>query len=146
MREDPALRELALGVLARRRGSASGAEAVASAAERAYDELARASAQLVGEAGIDALTARALHLAQNRFSWLLQRREPGQAQGVFAPVVACLKDQDPAIAAEAAAVVLAILAGLLITFIGESLTTQLLRKAWPEAFPAARDTEEEHTA
>lgn len=146
MRDNAALHDLALAVLARHRGSAAGAEAVASAANRAYDELARASAQLIGEAGIDALTARALHLAQNRFPWLLQRREPGQAQGLFAPVAACLRDKDPAIAAEAAAVVLATLAGLLITFIGESLTTQLLRKAWPEAFSGASDRDEEHTA
>jgi hypothetical protein len=133
-------------VLARHRGTAVGAEAVASAADRAYTELAAASAQLIGEAGIDALTGRAVNLAQNQFPWLLQRREPGQAQGLFAPVVACLKDQDPSMAAEAAAVILATLAGLLITFIGDSLTTQLLQKAWPEAFSTASDSEEEDTA
>jgi hypothetical protein len=97
---------------------------------------------LIGPAGIDALTARALHLAQNQYAWLVHRREPGQPQGPFAQVVARLKDQDSALAAEAAGAVLAILTELLITFIGESLTTQLLRKAWPDA--VSESSAEEH--
>jgi hypothetical protein len=93
------------------------------------------TAPLIGQAGVDALTGRALHLAQNQYPWLVHRREPGQAQGPFAQVVASLKDQDAALAAEAVSAVLATLAALLVTFIGESLTTQLLRTAWPDAFP-----------
>ena len=39
-----------------------------------------------------------------------------------------------AVATEGAAAVFAIFAGLLVTFIGEPLTTGLLQKAWPNAF------------
>jgi len=141
---DAALRQLALRVLAQHAGPAAAAEALAGAAHRAYDDLAQVSAQLIGQAGLDALTGRALHLAQNEYPWLVHRREPGQPQGPFAQVVACLKDQDAAIAAEAAGTVLTTFLRLLVTFIGESLTTQLLRKAWPAALSAA--SAEEHKA
>lgn len=136
-----ALRQIALKVLAHHAGPAAGGEAFAAAAQRAYDDLARVGTPLIGQAGVDALTGRALHLAQREYPWLVQRREPEQAEGPFAQVVVCLKRQDPAVASEAAAAVFATLAGLLVTFIGESLTTQLLRKAWPDAFSDA-STEE----
>lgn len=135
--ENPVLRRLALRVLAHHAGSDVGAEASAAAAYRAYDDLARASAQLVGQAGVEALTGRALHLAQQEYPWLVHRREPEQAEGPFAQVIVCLRRQDPAVATDAAAAVLATIGGLLVTFIGESLTTQLLRKAWPDAFSTA---------
>ena len=129
-----AFRRLASRVLAHHTGTDVGADASAAAAYRAYDDLSRASAQLIGQAGVDALTGRALHLAQQEYPWLVHRREPEQAEGPFAQVIVCLKRQDPAVATEAAGAVLAILVGLLVTFIGESLTTQLVQKAWPDAF------------
>jgi hypothetical protein len=137
VREDVALRQLALKVLAHHTGQAASSDAIAAAASRAYDDLARASAQLLGQAGVDALTARALHLAQREYPWLVHRREPEQPEGSFSQVIVCLKGQKPAIASEAAGAVFASLTGLLVTFIGTSLTTQLLRKAWPDAFSAA---------
>ena len=143
MPDAAALRRLAMRTLAYHAGGGDAA-AIAAAAHRTYEDLAQLLTPLIGPAGIDALTARALHLAQNQYPWLVHRREPGQAQGPFAQVVARLKDQDCAVAAEAAGAVLAILAGLLITFIGESLTTQLLRKAWPDAVSGS--SAEEHNA
>ena len=132
--EDGVLRQLALRVLAHHAGPAASAEVFAGAAHRAYDDLARVSAQLIGQAGVDALTSRAVHLAQQEYPWLVHRREAEQPEGPFAQVVVCLKRQDPVVASEAAGSVLATLALLLVTFIGESLTMQLLRKAWPDAF------------
>lgn len=137
-------RQLALKVLAHRAGANASPEAFAAAAFRAYDDLARVSAQLIGQSGIDALTCRALHLAQQEYPWLVHRRQPEQAEGPFAQIVVCLKRQDAAIATEGAAAVFGTLAGLLVTFIGEPLTMQMLRKAWPDAFSA--DLEEEHKA
>ena len=139
-----AARQLALKVLAHHAGANAGAEAVAAAALRAYDHLARVSAELIGQAGIDALTGRALHLAQQEYPWLVYTREPGQPEAPFSQIVACLKRQDPALAFEAAGAVFATMASLLVTFIGEPLTMQLLRKAWPDAFSAA--SAEEHKA
>jgi hypothetical protein len=137
----PALRQLALNALTRRAGSAAGAGALAAAAHRAYDDLAQVSAPLIGQVGVDALTGRTLYLAQRKYPWLIHAREPDEWKGPFAQIVFCLERQDPAVATEAAGAVLATLAGLLVTFIGEPLTTRLLRKAWPDAFINASNEE-----
>lgn len=143
-----ALRQLALRVLAQHAGSAAGAETLAAAARRAYDDLALVSAPLIGQLGVDALTGRAVHLARREYPWLVDTREstpartpgtppPRHAEEPFAQVIACLKRQDPVVATEAAGAVFATFAGLLVTFIGKPLTAGLLRKAWPDAFPDA---------
>ena len=146
-----ALRQLALKVLAQHAGSAARAEAIAAAAQRAYDDLARVSAPLIGQVGVDALTARALHLAQRQYPQLVQTRDrtpactegtpgtppPEQREGPLAEFIFCLERQDPAVATEAAGAVFATFTGLLVTFIGEPLTTHLLRSAWPDAFSDA---------
>ena len=153
--ENAALRQLALKVLAQHAGPAAGSRALGAAARRAYDDLARVSAPLIGQVGVDALTGRALHLAQREYPWLVGTREgtpartertpgtppPERAEGPFTQVVVCLKRQDPAVATEAAGVVFATLTRLLVTFIGEPLTTRLLRKAWPDAFSDASTKE-----
>jgi len=136
-----ALRHLALKVLAQHAGPTAGAEALAAAARRAYDDLARASAPLIGQVGIEALTGRALHLAQREYPWLVLTREPEQAAEPFAGVIVCLARQDPAVATEAVGTVFATLTGLLVTFIGEPLTAGLLRQAWPDALSDATTQE-----
>ena len=145
--EKAALRQLALRVLAQHAGPAAGAEALAAAARRAYDDLARVSAQLIGQVGVEALTGRAVHLAQREYPWLAAARAPEQGEGSFAPIVVCLEQQDPAVATEAAGAVFATFTGLLVTFIGEPLTTGLLQEAWPTAFSAAfSDASTSHTS
>jgi hypothetical protein len=131
------LRQLALKVLAQHAGSAASAEALAAAARRAYDDLARVSAPLIGHVGVDALTGRALHLMQREYPWLVDTREPEQAEEPFTQVIVSLARQDPAVATEAAGAVFATFTGLLVTFIGEPLTVGLLRQAWPAAFSDA---------
>ena len=135
--ENAALRQLALKVLAQHAGPAASAEALAAAARRAYDDLARVSAPLIGQVGVDSLTGRALRLAQREYPWLVDTRAPEQAEEPFAQAIVCLGRQDPAVAAEAAGAVFATFTGLLVTFIGEPLTAGLLRKAWPAAFSDA---------
>ena len=135
------LRQLAVRVLMRQAGPDADAATLAAAARRAYADLARVSAPLIGQIGVDALTARALHLAQREYPWLADTHGAEQAEGPFAQVTLCLERQDPTVATEAAGAVFARLTGLLVTFIGESLTTRLLRQAWPDAFSDA-STEE----
>jgi hypothetical protein len=129
-----ALRQVALKVLAQHAGPAANTDALSAAARRAYDDLAQVSAPLIGQVGVDALTGRALHLAQREYPWLVRTREPEQADDPFAQVIVCLQRQDHAVATEAAGAIFATFTGLLVTFIGEPLTAGLLRKAWPEAF------------
>ncbi len=58
--EQTAQRELALTLLARRTGPAAGAEAVAAAAGRAYNDLAQVLAPVIGDVGLAAMTDRAV--------------------------------------------------------------------------------------
>jgi hypothetical protein len=153
--EGAALRQVAVRVLVHEAGPDADAAALAAATRRAYDDLARVVAPLIGQAGVDALTGRALHLAQREYPWLVHTREglpartertPGtppteHAEGPFAQVISCLERQDPAVATEAAGAVFATFTGLLVTFIGEPLTTGLLRRAWPAAFSGATTEE-----
>ena len=139
--ERAALRQLALKVLAQHAGSAAGAGALATAARRTYDGLARVCTPLIGQAGVDALTGRAVHLARREYPWLVDTREPEQAEEPFAQVIVCLERQDPAVATEAAGAVFTTFTGLLVTFIGEPLTAGLLRQAWPAAFSDASTKE-----
>jgi hypothetical protein len=136
--EHVALRQLALNVLAARAGSGAGAAAVAAAAGSAYGDLVRVFSPLIGDLGVEALTGRAVHLAQQQHTWLVSAPEPDQVpdqiNAAIGQVIAGLERQDPAVAADGAGAVLALLTGLLVTFIGPSLTTGLLRQAWPDAF------------
>jgi hypothetical protein len=136
-----ALRRLALSVLAQYAGPAAGAEGVAAAAGRAYDDLVRVATPLIGRLGVESLMGRALHLARREYPWLVDQPERGHAERSFAQVTYCLTQQDPASAADAASAIFATFTGLLDSFIGEPLTASLLRKAWPDAFDGSITTE-----
>jgi hypothetical protein len=110
-------------------GSDADAAEVAAAARRAYDELAGVCAPLIGQRGIEALMARAVHLAQREHPWLVQA--PERQEHPFAHIELCLTHQDPPTATAAGARVLANLAGLLVTLIGDGLTSRLVHAAWP---------------
>jgi hypothetical protein len=133
-----------LKVLAQRAGTNAEADAVASAVRRTYDDLSRVSIPLIGKVGLEALTGRALHLAQRECPGLVppvgsaRRRE---AEGSFAELVEGLAQRDAAFATDCGAALIGTLTGLLVTFIGEPLTLGLLRKAWPDAFPDPGTTE-----
>ena len=129
--------QIARRALAQRAGPHPGAGAIAVAARRAYDDLIRVSAPLIGQVGVEALTGRALHLAQRSYPWLVPTPEPEQSKEAFAHFLLCLERQEPAVAAEAAEAVFALVSGLFVTFIGDSLTAGLLKKAWPDAFADA---------
>jgi hypothetical protein len=131
------LRQLAQRVLMQRAGPDAEAAAVAAAARRASDELAPVLAPLIGGAGIDALAARALHLAQQEYPWLAKTRDLEQSEGLFNHISFSLEQQDPALATEAAAAVLAIFTGLLVRMIGEPLAARLMCQAWPDGFSGA---------
>ena len=131
------LRQLAVRVLRHQAGPDADAAALAAATRRSYDDLAGVLVPLIGQTGIDTLAARAVHLAQRDYPWLAKTRDPEQAESSLTLVSIFLEQQDPALATEAAAAVLATITGLLYTFVGESLTTRMMRQAWPDAFSDA---------
>ncbi len=130
--ENSKLQKVVVSVITRRAGSDADASAVAAAARRAYDDLAVALAPLIGKAGVDALLARALHLAQREYP----SDHAGEEQDAepHGQISLWLELQDPPMATNAAAAMFATFAALLATLIGEPLTTRYLRKAWPESF------------
>ena len=130
-------------MLAREAGTEADASAIAAAARRLCERFAHQLTPLIGDAGVAAICARSLHLAQRQFPALAPVRPSDQDARPFALLQPFLEQQEPAVATEAAVAVLATASELLASFIGESLTTRLLREAWPDDF--AGDTTEETT-
>ncbi len=104
-------------------------------------------ATLMGTTGFRVLLTRALTLAAGEVPWL--SRVEVHADGTLAhfeklPAASC----DDEIA-EGSVVLIARLLGLLVSFIGEILTLQLVREVWPELpeddyFTQGDDHEQEH--
>ena len=105
--------------------ASAGAEKCAGAADSVYDKLYTHLAPLVGMVGVQALFVRSAKLAQGEFACLASFHENS------AKLRECLQAQDPAVARESAAALFGTFFTLLTTFIGERLTTQALRSAWP---------------
>ena len=87
--------------------------------------------RLVGLEGFRALLVRALALARAERPWLsaVEVRQDGSLQGLGEAAL----QRDNAGATEGYAALLAQFLGLLITFVGETLTLRLASEIWPEA-------------
>ncbi|HUP47112.1 MAG TPA: hypothetical protein VM779_16520 [Thermoanaerobaculia bacterium] len=132
--EETLWQKVVLTVITRRAGSsAADATAVAAAARRAYGDLATALAPLIGQAGVEALIGRALHLAALEYP-TDHAGEEKEAAEAFGQVSLWLERQDPSAATDAAAAMFARFAALLAELIGYPLTTRYLREAWPDGF------------
>lgn len=119
-------------LLSREAGTEPDARAIAAAARRLCARFTEQLAPLIGEAGVAAICARSLHLTQQRVPGLAPVR--AQEDASCALLQLSLEQQEPTAGAEAAVAVLATASDLLASFIGESLTTRLLREAWPDDF------------
>lgn len=124
----PKLRTLARWLLALEASSDGDREAAKSAAFRVCEKLREPLSTLTGVAGFRSLLARALALASDEIRWL--KAVHVNADGsLVGPDGAQLSDAE---AAEGEAVLVTQLIDLLVTFVGEALTVQLLQQAWPE--------------
>jgi hypothetical protein len=131
--QDTLLRNVVVTMITRRAGSsAADATAVAAAARSVYDDLATALVPLISQDGVDALVARALHLAAREYP--SDQAGDEQAAEAFGPVSLWLERQDRTAAPHAAAAMFGGFAALLTALIGEPLTARYLRKAWPDGF------------
>lgn len=107
-------------------GAASSAHECATAAGRVYDKLQAHVAPLLGAAGVQALLVRSVKIVRGQFPFLEVSILEGSAN-----LRACLEAQDPAVAAESAATLFGTFFALIAVFIGERLTTEVQRRAWP---------------
>ena len=122
-------------MLEREVGTGADVPAIAAAARRLCEHFAEQLTPLIGDAGVAAICARSLHLTELNARGLASvRASPQGADAPFARLQLFLEQQGPAAATEAAVAVLATASELLASFIGEGLTTSLLREAWPEDF------------
>jgi hypothetical protein len=107
------------------------AQSVATAT-RLYEKLARHVAPVVGEAGFEALFSRSVKITKSTFVYLRELRTTGSAHEVLRQFFEHLEKQEPALVAAVTEALMATLVTTLCTFIGEGLTWQLLRNAWPD--------------
>ena len=124
-------------LLVRETGTGAGAPAIATAVRKLGDQLTQRLAPVIGDGGVDAICDRSLHLTKSRFPGLTAHGSSEQGAGPFARAQLSLEHQESALATEAAVALFTTVSELLASFIGESLTTRLLREAWPDDFPAA---------
>src|SRR5688572_16639069 len=128
--ETSVFQKVIVTMLTRRAGSGADAAGVAKAVRSVYDDLATALVPLISQAGVDALVARALHLAAREYP--LDHAGEEKAAGPVAQVIRWVERQrDSTLATDAAAAMFATFAELLAALIGEPLTRRYLRKAWP---------------
>jgi hypothetical protein len=121
-------------MLTREAGTGANAPAIAAAARRLCERFAERLTPLIGNAGVAAICARSLHLSQRNVPGLAPLRASAPGDAPFALLQLSLEQQEPAAATDAAVALLATVSELLALFIGESLTTRLLREAWPDDF------------
>jgi hypothetical protein len=87
-------------------------------------------ATFIGNGGFSALLSRALVLANSEIPWL--RAVHVKADGSLEGLDGVGAQVNPAEISEGKVVLLAQLLGLLVAFIGESLTLRLVREIWPK--------------
>lgn len=124
-RPSSAQREKARQILTHE-GATISAHETATAAGRAFDKLHAHLSPLLGAAGVQALLARSAKLTHPEFPFLDASRLESSTK-----LRECLQAQDAAVAMESVAALFGTFFDLITTFIGERLTTQVLRSAWP---------------
>jgi hypothetical protein len=127
MRPSPAQLDRAKRLLASE-GFADSSEACAAAAGRVRDKFDAHLAPLLGRAGVQALFARSAKLAQIDLRPVAEVTAGSDDAAVLG---AYLRSLEPGVAIQTAAVVFGTFLDLVTTFIGERLTVQVLRSAWP---------------
>jgi hypothetical protein len=119
--------ETARRLLAHEGAACTAGSAATTAAGRVYDKLEAHLAPLLGATGVQSLLVRSAKLAQQEFKDLAD-------VSIFEGSTKLrdrLRAQDSAVTTESATALFATFFALLTTFIGERLTTQVLRSAWP---------------
>lgn len=107
-------------------GAADSADEWATAAARVYDKLHAHLDPLLGVAGVQALLVRSAKLAHGEFACL-----EFAALASSTKLRESLQAQDVAVASGSAVALFDNFFALITAFIGERLTSQVLRSAWP---------------
>lgn len=125
-----AQREFAGSLLARERLGES-VEERAAAAVRVYERLTLCLSPLVGATGVRALFARSIVLTTAEFPFFAGTNFE-RPEAALSSLHASLRGQQPDAVLHGAAALFGALLALLETYVGERLTAQVLRSAWPD--------------
>ena len=138
MTTPPKTRDLAHRLLTYETVATAASEPKESAALRVYEKLRLSLSAFAGVAAFESLAFRALTQAKSEAPslWAVQIAADGSLQGLGE--IENRIDTDKDLTGEFAAgdggiVLIARLIGLLLVFLGESLTLSLLRAKWPES-------------
>ena len=127
----PQMRDWAQRLMAYEAGESHSSAATAAAAFPICEKLRPPLATLMGHGGVRALLSRALALATTEIPWL--RGVQVKPDGSLAGLAELRPQLDPAELFEGRVVLAAQLLGLLVAFIGATLTWRLVREVWPKA-------------
>jgi hypothetical protein len=105
---------------------------------RVCEKLRLPLSKLAGDAGFRSLLSRAVAMAKSEVPSLAAVQV--RADGSLAGLDEFPLDQNAGAGDDDGVMIVAQLLGLLVTFIGESLTLRLVRDAWPNASVAGQDT------
>lgn len=129
----PEMRDLAHRLLACEANADNTSESAESATLRVYEKLRQGLGTFAGSVGFQSLAFRALTLARLEVASLsaVQVSADGHLQGMSE--IAFPIDAEKDWALEGGVVLISHILGLLLIFLGEVLTMNLLRDMWPDA-------------
>jgi hypothetical protein len=123
-------------------GTIHNVENAIAVATRIHKELLQHLSPVIGENGFQVLFARTVRLTKPRFPGMHELPTDGPSEAVLEHLCAFLKKQAPTAVTDIVTALLFTFISLLSTFIGEGLTSRLLRNAWPEVLPTEPDSGE----
>jgi hypothetical protein len=130
-RATPQMRKFATRLISIETGENESSATVTPSAFYIFEKLRPPLATLMGHGGFRALLSRALLLAQSEVTWL--RTVHVESDGSLEGLAEQFARLDPDKFLEGRFILLAQLLGLLVAFIGESLTLGMVRDVWPKA-------------
>jgi hypothetical protein len=116
-------------------------EKVADASITLWEQIATQIISIIGESGFNSLYARSVFLTRSTFPWLATGPLPPQADQRFAGLKMSLEGKTPAQVSEANSLLLTTFTDILVSLIGEPLTTNILRSAWSNSASDSDDKE-----
>jgi hypothetical protein len=103
------------------------ASEILAAAARSCERLSGYLETLIGTEGARALQQRSIVLTRREHAWLAEALSPGPPSS---PIAAARRE--PEVVMRSAVALLTTFVNLLVGFIGERLTVQVLHQVWPE--------------
>lgn len=110
----------------------AGTDTGAAAAINIWEQLARTFIPMIGPGGVSLIVARSVERNKLAYPWLPGALAPDLSQSIFGVLKICFEHRQAAEVIEANVALLDTFIDMMATLIGESLTIQFLRSAFPD--------------